>query len=574
MEYDSEGKPRIRTTVTGVTIEGDVNVSDVTVNNTEANPVPVSVVGTVDITQPVAVTDNGGSLTVDGTVTALQGTDPWTVDGTVELGATTLSALENINATVSGTVTVDSITGSVTIQDGGGSITVDGSVSATVSGTVSVDNFPATQTVDGTVTVQDGGGSITVDGTVNATISGGTVEATIGGGLVDAFGRLRVSEPFTLFDTRNRYVDRQDYSVLTAVNGSSTYVSNESSFNLAVTAESGSKVYSESKRVMLYQPGKSLLILTTFAMSEPKTNLRQRVGYFGTANGVYFEIANTTKYLVLRSSSSGSLDDTTERVAQANWNTDTLDGSGNSGNPSGLTLNATATQIFWMDIEWLGVGTVRCGFVINGVFVTCHKFHHANDVNFNRVYMTTATLPVRYEIENTGATSGASTMKQICATVISEGGYLPISRKVSYGNNTTPSRISESNTLTALAHFRLNPAYIDSVVVPSQFDILCLDVRYGYYDLLQGTTVTDGTWVDLPNSILQVNATSTGFTGGASVQSGLASSRDEVALEVEAKRRAQFSRDINGNPVVLTAAVAFTQANTDLLWRFGWEELS
>lgn len=536
MEYDSEGKPRIRTTVTGVTIEGDVNVSDVTINNTAENPVPVSVVGTVDITQPVAVTDNGGSLTVDGTVTALQGTDPWTVDGTVELGATSLSALENINATVSGTVTVDSITG--------------------------------------TVTIQDGGGSITVDGTVNATISGGTVETTIGGGLVDAFGRLRVSEPFTLFDTRNRYVDRQDYSVLTAVNGSSTYVSDESSFDLAVTAESGSKVYSESKRVMLYQPGKSLLILTTFAMSEPKTNLRQRVGYFSTANGLYFEIANTTKYLVLRSSSSGSLDDTTERIAQANWNTDTLDGSGDSNNPSGLTLNATATQIFWMDIEWLGVGTVRCGFVIDGVFVTCHKFHHANDVNFDRVYMTTATLPVRYEIENTGATSGASTMKQICATVISEGGYLPISRKVSYGNNTSVSRISSANTLTALAHFRLNPSYIDSVVVPSQLDILCIDVRYGYYDLLQGTTVTDGAWVDIPNSVLQVNTTSTGFAGGVSVQSGLASSRDEVSLDIEAKRRSQFSRDINGNPIVLTAAVAFTQANTDLLWRFGWEELS
>lgn len=481
---------------------------------------------------------------------------PVTIPGSVEI-----SNDEDNPVPISGTVEISSAT------------VYQGTDPWVITGTVSVDNFPATQTVDGTVTIQDGGGSITVDGTVNANISGGTVEATIGGGLVDAFGRLRVSEPFTIFDTRNRHIDRQEFSTLTATSGTSTYVEYESSFDLAVTADSGSKVYRQSKRTMLYQPGKSLLILTTFAMATPKTNLRQRVGYFNNDNGIYFEISDDTKYLVIRSSASGTVDDTTERVAQDQWNVDRLTGLGGAYNPSGTTLNATAPQIFWMDIEWLGVGTVRCGFVIDGVFITCHKFHHSNDVNFDRVYMTTASLPVRYEIENTGTTTGASTMKQICATVISEGGYLPISRKISYGNNTNVTRIASADTLTALAHFRINPLYIGSVVVPSQLDILCIDVRYGYYDILQDATITDGTWVDIPGSVMQVNLTGT-FTGGVSVQSGLASSRDEVALDVEAKRRGQFTRDINDTPGTLTAAVAFTQANTDLLWRFGWEELS
>lgn len=58
----------------------------------------------------IAVTDNGGSLTVDGTV---------------ELGATTLAALENITATISGDVNVTQGTSPWVIGDGGGSITVD-----------------------------------------------------------------------------------------------------------------------------------------------------------------------------------------------------------------------------------------------------------------------------------------------------------------------------------------------------------------------------------------------------------------------------------------------------------------
>lgn len=58
----------------------------------------------------IAVTDNGGSLTVDGTV---------------ELGSTTLAALENITATISGDVNVTQGTSPWVIGDGGGSITVD-----------------------------------------------------------------------------------------------------------------------------------------------------------------------------------------------------------------------------------------------------------------------------------------------------------------------------------------------------------------------------------------------------------------------------------------------------------------
>jgi len=238
MDYTEDGKPAIRvlSNIQGdIIIEGEVTIPGiVTVTNTDDDPLFTHT--HIYDENEVEYTDSN-PFTIDGTVTALQGTDPWTVDGTVELGATSLSALENINATVSGTVTVDTITGAVTITDGGGSITVDGSVSATVSGTVSVDNFPATQTVDGTVTIQDGGGSITVDGTVTATISpDAEINVAFKPERLDAFGRLRVSEPYTLFDSSLSGERRYDFDTVTANSGAYTPNYNASVRELTVTA--------------------------------------------------------------------------------------------------------------------------------------------------------------------------------------------------------------------------------------------------------------------------------------------------------------------------------------------------
>jgi hypothetical protein len=57
-------------------------------------------------------------------------------------------------------------------------------------------------------------------------------------------------------------------------------------------------------------------------------------------------------------------------VPQTNWNIDKLDGTGISG----ITLDISKAQILWMDIEWLGLGTVRIGFVINGnLFTVIHS---------------------------------------------------------------------------------------------------------------------------------------------------------------------------------------------------------
>ena len=558
---ETTGNVYVRTGFTGnIVIDGNVNIP----GNVDAH---VSQIGT------------SGELTVPWMPVSLDGNSNVTISG------------GNVNAVVTGTVTVSTISSNVTIVDGGGSITVDGNVGITgnvnigtmpnvnanitggnvsVSGNVNIGTMPAitgnvnANVTGGNVTVTQGTSPWVVSGNVNAIVTGGNANVAITGTNLDAFGRLRVSEPYTLFDSQNRYIDGDQFSNITATGGNVVYVQNESSFNLNVSSTSGSSVIRQSKTVQAYQPGKSLLTMNTFAMATLKANLRQRVGYFTTDNGVYFEAVGTTLNLVIRSSTTGVVVE--ERIPQANWNGNTL--------LSGIVLDPTLTQIFWCDIEWLGVGNVRAGFVINGQFIVCHTFQHANQPGNTTVYMTTATLNPRYEITNTDSTSGNSTMKQICSTVISEGGYTPSTTVGYVTNNTSPTRVGSANTVISLCSIRLNPAYPDAVVVPAQLDLLSLDVRYGQFQLIENATIANASFSNVVGSVVQSAIHTDTITDGKVVYAGLSSSRDEVEISEDVKKRIQLWRYANGTPSTLTLAVAYTATNADLLWKLGWEELT
>ena len=529
---ETTGQVFVRTNAAGNVTIGNVTVSNVGI--TSFGNIPISG-NTLPVSGTIAIS------TLTGNVTVVQGTDPWIVSG-------------NVNASILGNVTVGNFP---SIQS------ITGNVNASVSGNVGI---------IGNVNVTQGTTPWTVTGNVT-TIPSGTTNVALGGTNVDAFGRLRVSEPYTLFDSQNLYIDGDQFSNITANSGTVTYVANESSFNLAVTTANGSSVIRQSRTTQAYQPGKSLLTLNTFAMATLTANCRQRVGYFTANNGVYFEANGTDLYLVIRSSTTGAVVE--ERIAQADWNVDSLSNSVGT-NPSGITLDPTLVQIFWNDIEWLGVGTVRAGFVIDGEFIICHRFNHANQSGNTKVYMTTATLNPRYEITNTGTVPGSLTMKQICSTVISEGGYNPITKVNYVPTAVSPTRISTGNVFTSLASIRLNPAYPDAVVTPSQIDLLLVDVQYGTFQFVLNASnvVANTSWANATGSVVQYNSSALQIGDGTVIYSGLTSSRDTVAISEDLKRRLQLSRTANGTPDILTLCVAYQNNNADLLWKFGWEEVT
>lgn len=519
----------------------------------------VSIPGNVDA--HISEIGTSGNLTVPWMPVSIDGNSNVTISG------------GNVNAAVTGTVAVSSISSNVTVVDGGGSLTIDGNVG--ITGNVNIGTMPNVNAniTGGNVTVTQGTDPWVVTGNLTATIDNNTsvIISGFSGATSDAFGRLRVSEPFTLFDTQSRYYDHGQFSSSTSGTSSVTYVSAQSSFQLNVGTSNGDSVIRESKRVFPYQPGKSQLTLNTFCMNTPKTNLRQRVGLFGANDGVFFENDGTYNYMVIRSGSTG----VEERIRQDAWNGDRLTGAGGANNPSGITLYPDRTQIFYADVEWLGVGSVRVGFVINGAYILCHTFNHANQSGNTKVYMTTATLPIRYEITNTGSTSGASMMTQICSTVISEGGYNSFGTTQTAGTGTTQKRLTNANTYYPVVSIRLNSSRLDSIVLPRQIDVLSPSVNYYRWVLLQNATLTGATWATTsPTGTVDIDLAATAVSGGTEIQSGYASSRELTQLSSVDYFQYQLGRTLAGVSDVVTLALAATANNADVLAELGWQELT
>lgn len=402
------------------------------------------------------------------------------------------------------------------------------------------------------------------------------------GTLTDAFGRLRVSNPFTLFDSTHRFADNGLWATSnTAGNSSYSFANNQSMITMTVETTANAEVVRETTRVFSYQPGKSLLIMSSVAMNEPKANVRQRVGYYGAENGIYFENDGTTNYFVLRSNTSGTVTET--KVAQSTWNVDKFDGTGYSsqnGDDHSGGIDVSKTNILWMDVEWLGVGDVRCGFIIDGKMVTAHIFH--NDNKNTLPYMTTASLPLRYEIKNTGVTTSNSTMKQICSTVISEGGYELIGTQQAIQTPVdTPIDLATAGTYYNLISIRLKSNRLDAIAILTALSLLGItNNSYYNWQIRAGGTTTGGTWVSAgDNSAVEYKLGAATITGGRILASGFTTSTTQSSVPVDILREALFKfqlerNGLTGTPYELTLCAAASINGSDIFASMDWEEIT
>lgn len=524
----------------------------------------------------------------DKNLTGLQNAMKYDGDGEPTLRVSIEEISAGASLTISGDVIVTDITGVVEINnDTGNPIPVSGTVAVsnfpTTQGEVSVSNFPTTQAVSGTVNIgtmpeveikNDSGNPVPVSGTVAVSGITGTVNVTTNPTQADAFGRQRVSNPITMFDSSHRYKDNGLWATSTVTGGSAAHSANEGLMNLTVTTAANAEVIRETLKVFSYQPGKSLLTMNSVVFSPAKPNLRQRVGYFGTQNGMYLELDGSSLSFVKRSYVTGSVVET--RIDKADWNVDKMDGTG----PSGITLDISKAQILWMDIEWLGLGTVRMGFVIDGIFVHCHSFHHANIVT--TTYITTASLPLRYEIKNIGVTSGSSTMKQICSTVISEGGYDLRGEQYAAGTAiTSPKVLTTAGTFYPIIAIRLKAANPDAVVIPTAVSFLGTGNGVSYnWKLLEGASVTTGSWTSAgADSSVEYTTIGTAVSGGRTLASGYINSANQGSPSLDIAKQAifQFQLERNSFDNTMYAFVLAVTASTNAENVFGsldWEEVT
>ena len=330
--------------------------------------------------------------------------------------------------------------------------------------------------------------------------------------MYDAFSRLRVSSPTTIFEVSHNNSKRPDIiSEKTTSGGTPTYQVNESCVDMDVDTTSDASVIRQSREYIPYQPGKSFMIMQTGILNAKsggnEPDCRTRIGLFDDQNGVFFQYTGTTVSVNLRSYVTGSVVDLS--VSQTSWNIDKLDGTG----VSGIILDNTKAQIFLMDLEWLGVGRIRYGLVMQGKIHYVHHIYNANAKS--SVYMTRATLPIRYEIVNTGTTNGEGEMKMICATVLSEGGYEPFGQPYSVGRSGSQTRTGVSSTIVPLVAIRLKTGYKRVLVKISGSSIMCTTggnlVYYIYHFLSPSSTPLGAeSWTDAPdNSAIEYDVSNT-----------------------------------------------------------------
>lgn len=244
---------------------------------------------------------------------------------------------------------------------------------------------------------------------------------------LDAFSNHRVAPPAFVADGQLTY-DLQPliYEQLITGDGVITHSSTNRCAELSIDTATGSgnRAIMQSYHHHRYQAGRAQEVFITFNLDPDATggraNLRKFVEYGEGTNGVGLELNQTTLNFFMKSGT----DEGNETIPKASWSLDTLDGSGDANNPSGINLDITKVQILVIDIQALYVGRVRIGFDIDGMIIWCHEFMHANIDT--APYIQTANLPIRAGLDTIGTTVTLDKMYFICSCVLSRGGQSEI----------------------------------------------------------------------------------------------------------------------------------------------------
>lgn len=378
----------------------------------------------------------------------------------------------------------------------------------------------------------------------------------------DSFNKLRVSEPFSLFDSKllgdNRALFWDDQEVSGSGTGSS-YSRDRASETLTVSNLTAGKRVRQTFQRFNYQPGKAQCLMMTFVPHPPEDGIIQEMGLNDGSNGLFLRIDGATVSVVIKSNASGTPVDTV--IEQKDWNLNKLP-----------KLDLTKAQIFTLDYESLQVGSVRFGFVIGGSVVYCHIQEHANIID--SVYFSTPNLPIRYSIENDG-TGGAASLECVCSTVISEGGQdeTGIVRSISTG--TTAINAVLAGTRYALLGIRLKSTHLDNIIqLVSITTLATTNDNYEWSLILNPSVAGTFTYTSVSNSAIEsaVGATANTVTGGTILYSGFAAANSATSSLVKTLR--YLGSNIAGTTDTIVLCVRSLTTNGDFHATIDFRETS
>ena len=420
---------------------------------------------------------------------------------------------------------------------------------------VEVSNFPAVQPVSAaTLPLPTGAATAANQLPDNHNVTVSNLGTTVGsvtiadGPNLDAFSRVRVSNPENIFSAQviDDVIPTLLEGIASGTGVAPVFNSNTRMADLVVGAGTGESAL-QSYQYHRYQPGKSQAIFVTFVAGAAVADNVFQAGYFDAANGIFVERdGNGDLYFVRRTSTSGSVVD--NKVIQANWSLNTLG-----------SLNFANAQILVIDLQFLGMGRVRCGFDIDGLIVYCHEFLNANVLAVP--YMQTASLPVRIS-SNADAAAAGSTVSFKCAAVTSEGGQDTFSiTAFSTGEGVATALNGSPRPLLSIRPRAtgLNGLPSRKLLVLTEINLINTGANEVLWQLVVGADITTGAWTDVATNFSNFEYFSGGtfnnLTNGYVVQSGY----------IDSAGGAKTSIDKNlslNHPCSLNAAGANTFFNT------------
>lgn len=405
-------------------------------------------------------------------------------------------------------------------------------------------------------------------------------------GTHDAFGRVRISEQYTLGDYSHVYGDGPT-ELLSKTSGALADISlngQQAKAILTAGTASGGFAIHQSRKYHYYRPGKSQLIFSSFNFKGPGEGSNKRIGYFDDYNGIYFQQSGDgTLQIVLRSDVSGYMQE--EIIPQSQWNIDKCNGSGNSK----FNIDTTKTQLFTSDFQWLGVGRVRAGFVHDGKTIIAHEFHNSN--NKDSVYWRNPSLPIRCEIRNYQNVAVANSMDQICSTVISEGGGSEVG--FDFNIRTSAGRSLAGNSSLPLIAIRMKTGHNGFINrgfnTLGQISVItdAKNIAWEIWRLPSGEAVQGGSWISANNeSITEYNVSGTSyittngyrFDAGFALAGGQGAGKYEGSSTVEKPSEARqnyIAQNIEGNNsnIFVLVATNLTADATNCFASMQWREV-
>ena len=194
-----------------------------------------------------------------------------------------------------------------------------------------------------------------------------------------SYNKLRVSQPTLLaqYDFSEQSL-RSQFATSQEGSGETTWQPDFGHIKISSILDGDRATYTSS----LWHPcpaGAGVLFLFAArcnTLGSPTDGTLRFWGAFDATDGAFFANAQGTLSVRHRWTVNGFTKNMA--IVQSDWNRDTLDGTGGASNPSGMTLDVTKQNLYWVDFQHYGGGRIRWGVYYRGERVICHVMDMSN----------------------------------------------------------------------------------------------------------------------------------------------------------------------------------------------------